>query len=70
MAAALIQSPPTTPERRLLCLLARGQTSSEAAAALGLTLADTERILADLLRRFGVSSPRRLFVHALVHRWI
>lgn len=64
------QTPLTTPERRLLCLLMRGQTSLETADALGLTLADTERLLADLMRRFGVSSPRRLFVHVLVHRWI
>ena len=64
------QIPLTTPERRLLRLLASGRTSTEAAPALGLTLADTEALLANLLRRVGVSSPHQLFVHALVHRWI
>ena len=70
MMPALEVSPLTSPERRMLQLLALGRTSTEAAPALGLTLADTEALLAALLRRFGVSSPHRLFVRALVHRWI
>jgi|GEM_PF-2904002 len=70
MATAVGQSLLTPPERRLLRLLASGWTSAEAASALGLTPADTEALLTGLLRRFGVSSPRRLLVQALVYRWI
>lgn len=61
---------PTTPERRLLTLLAPGRTSTEAASALHLTPAEAEAMLEGLLRRYGVSSPRQLFVRALVYRWI
>ena len=67
---ALIHSVPTAPERRLLRLLARGRTSTEAAFALGLTPAEADALLADLLRRQGVSSRHQLFVRALVYRWI
>ena len=67
---ALSHLVPTTPERLLLRLLARGRTSTEAASTLGLTPAETEALLADLLRRHGVSSPHQLFVRALVYRWI
>ncbi len=66
-------SPPaalSTPERRLLLLLAAGLTVAEAGSALCLPPPDTEAMLADLLRRCEASSPRRLFVRALVHRWI
>ena len=67
---ALSHIVPTASERRLLRLLARGRTSTEAAFALGLTPAETEALLADLLRRHGVSSPHQLFMRALVYRWI
>ena len=61
---------PTPPERLLLRLLAPGRTSTEAASALHLTPAETEALPEGLLRRHGVSSPHRLFVRALVYRWI
>ncbi len=64
------QIPLTPPERRLLHLLASGRTSTEAAPALGLTPADTEAMLTDLLRRHAVTSSHQLFVRALVYRWI
>ena len=67
---ALPHIAPTAPERRLLRLLARGRTSTEAAFALGLAPAEAEALLEDLLRRCGVSSPHQLFVRALVYRWI
>ncbi len=60
----------TAPERRLLGLLVPGRTSTEAASALGLTPAETEALLEGLLRRYGLSSKRQLFVRALVYRWI
>lgn len=60
----------TAPERRLLTLLAPGRTPAEATLALGLTPAEAEALLADLLRRHGASSPHRLFVRALVYHWI
>ena len=47
----LPQTALTTPERRLLGLLALGRTSVEAASALHPTPAETEAMLADLLRR-------------------
>lgn len=61
---------PTAPERRLLSLLVPGRTSTEAASALGLTPAETEALLEGLLRRYGLSSRRQLFVRALVYHWI
>ena len=67
---ALPQTALTTPERRLLGLLALGRTSTEAASALHLTPAETEAMLADLLRRHGLASAHQLFVRALVYRWI
>ncbi len=57
-------------KRRLLCLLARGRISTEAASALSLAPAETEALLEGMLRRCGVSSPHQLFVRALVYRWI
>ena len=60
----------TLTERRLLGLLALGQTPAQAGPALGLTPADAETLLADLLRRQGLSAPRQLVARALLYRWI
>jgi DNA-binding CsgD family transcriptional regulator len=60
----------TPPERRLLGLLARGQTPAQAGAVLGLAPAEAEALLADLLRRQGLSARHQLLARALVYRWI
>ena len=60
----------TPPERRLLGLLAFGQTPAQAAETLRVTPAEAEKILADLLRRHNLSTLHQLLARALLHRWI
>ncbi len=57
-------------ERRLLGLLAHGQTPAQAAESLRLTPSDAETLLADLLRRHGLTAPHQLVARALLYRWI
>ncbi|MGI4789540.1 MAG: hypothetical protein ACRYFS_11895 [Janthinobacterium lividum] len=62
---------PLTPmERRLLSLLALGQSSVQAAAAMRIDPADAEVILADLMKRHDVLTRQQLLARAIVHRWI
>ena len=57
-------------ERRLMGLLALGQTPAQAASVLRLTPDEADALLLSLLHRCGLSSPRRLLAHAVLHRWI
>lgn len=57
-------------ERRLLGLLAHGQTPAEAAVPLSLAPHETEAMLADLLRRQGLSTLHQLLARALLYLWI
>ena len=62
--------PPPPMERRLMSLLAAGQTPAQAAGTLRLPPAEAEAMLASLLRRHGLSSQRRLLARALLYRWL
>lgn len=67
---ALPWTPLTPPERRLVGLLALGQTPAQASETLRLSAAEAEALLADLLRRQGLASRHRLLARALLLRWI
>ena len=71
-ASQLVQEHPSLAplERRLVGLLARGQTPAQAAHTLRLPPAEAEALLESLLRRHGLSSPQRLLARALLLRWI
>ncbi len=60
----------TLGELHLLRLLLRGQTAGEAFALMQLTPDAGWEMLADLMRRQQVASPRQLLTRALVHRWV
>jgi len=60
----------TPMERRLVGLLALGQTPTQASETLRLAPQEAEAMLADLLRRHGLSSRHRLLARALLLRWI
>ena len=60
----------TSLERALLRLLVSGYTMEEAAPALGLSLPDSERLLAKLQERCGVASFTRLVVLAVLNAWV
>ena len=60
----------TLGELHLLRLLLRGQTVGEAAVLMQLTPDAGQELLADLMRRQQVASPRQLLTRALVHRWV
>ncbi len=60
----------TTSERRLVGLLAIGQTPAQAGAALRLAPEQAEAMLVDLLRRNHVPARRQLLARALVYGWI
>lgn len=60
----------TRRERHLLGLLLRGQTAGEAFALMQLTPDAGRNLLACLMCRQQVDSPRQLFTRALVHRWV
>ena len=60
----------TTTERALLRLLVSGRPLEEAASALGLSLGDAERLLAQLQSRCGVSGLTRLLVLAVLNAWV
>jgi len=51
-------------------LLALGQTPAQASETLRLAPQEAEAMLADLLRRHGLSSRHRLLARALLLRWI
>ncbi len=57
-------------ERHLICLLLRGQTAGEAFALMPLTPDAGQGLLAGLMRRQQVTTPRQLLTRALVHRWV
>lgn len=62
--------PRLTPmERNLLSLTLLGQTPPEIAASLELSLPEVEAALDLLQQRFGVSSHRKLLLHALLQGW-
>lgn len=60
----------TRRERHLLCLLLRGQTAGEAFALMHLTPDAGWDLLAGLMRRQQVATPRQLLTRALVHQWV
>lgn len=60
----------TTMERALLRLLVSGRPLEEAAAALGLSVPDAERLLTRLQSRCGVSGVTRLVVLAVLNAWV
>ena len=60
----------TSLERALLRLLVSGYTPEEAAPALGLSLPESERLLAELQSRCGVTSFTRLVVLAVLNAWV
>jgi DNA-binding NarL/FixJ family response regulator len=60
----------TSLERALLRLLVSGYTMEDAAPALGLSLTESERILAELQSRCGVTSFTRLVVLAVLNAWV
>ncbi len=60
----------TRRERHLLCLLLRGQTAGEAFALMQLTPDAGRDLLAGLMRRQQVATPRQLLTRALVHQWV
>lgn len=62
--------PLTLGELHLLRLLLCGQTVAEAAALMQLTPDAGREMLADLMRRQQVATPRQLLTRALVHRWV
>ena len=57
-------------ERRLVGLLALGQTSTQAAETLRLTPGEAEALLEALLRRCNLSARHQLLTRALLHGWI
>jgi len=61
---------PAPMERRLVGLLALGQTPAQAAETLRLPLSEAEAMLESLLRRYGLSARHQLLARALLHRWI
>jgi DNA-binding CsgD family transcriptional regulator len=67
---ALPWAPLTPPECRLVGLLARGQTPAQASETLHISPAEAEAMLADLLRRQGLSARHQLLARALIYRWI
>ena len=66
---ALPQTTLTPPERRLVGLLALSRPA-QAADTLHLPLEEVEALLADLLRRHGLSTQHQLLARALLHRWL
>ena len=66
----LAQTTLTTPERRLISRLVLGQTLAQAAPSLSLDPAEAEALLANLMRRHGLSARHQLLVRALLYRWI
>ncbi len=67
---AIPLNPLTSPDRRLLRLLAEGLTPAQAAASLGLDSTGVRAMLAGMQGRCGVAGPRRLLVRALVYGWL
>lgn len=61
--------PLTAAERNLMFLTMMGQTPTEMAAALGLSVTEVRSALAGLQERFGVTDQRRLIVRALLRGW-
>ncbi len=61
---------PAPLERRLVGLLALGQTPTQAAETLRLAPTETEAMLESLMRRYGLSARHQLLTRALLHRWI
>lgn len=57
-------------ERRLVGLLAFGQTPAQAAETLRLPASEAEAMLESLLRRYNLSARHQLLARALLHRWI
>ena len=65
--------PPPLPapiERRLVGLLAFGQTPAQAAETLRLAPGEAEAMLEALLRRYNISARHQLLARALLHRWL
>ena len=61
---------PAPIERRLVGLLALGQTPAQAAETLRLPPGEAEEMLASLLRRYNLSARHQLLTRALLLRWI
>ena len=55
-------------ERRLVGLLALGQTPAQAAETLRLPASEAEAMLKAVMRRHGLSAPRQLLARALLYR--
>ncbi len=60
----------TRRELTLLRLLLRGQTAGEAFALMHLSPNAGRDLLAALMRRQQVTTPRQLLTRALVHQWV
>ncbi|MDQ2686324.1 MAG: hypothetical protein M3Y28_00490 [Armatimonadota bacterium] len=61
--------PLTAGERNLMFLTLMGQTPTEMAATLDLSVAEVHSALEGLQERFGVTNQRRLIVRALLRGW-
>ena len=60
----------TTVERALLRLLVAGHPLEDVAPALGLSVAEAERLLTGLQSRCGVAGLTRLLVLAVLNAWV
>jgi DNA-binding CsgD family transcriptional regulator len=60
----------TSEERNLLYLAATGHSPAQSAQAMDLPLPRAQKVMAELQKRFGVSSRNALIAQAIVRRWV